>query len=149
MNKFLIFRLVALKKYDTITWLADEEIMYTTIIIAALTAITMILTVLFKPYVDIKGRKIGLYYVVCIIGALLMLVTGRISITSALAGITAQTAVNPLKILTLFLSMTLISVFLGDAGFFDYVANYIFVKTRGGKLKLFFILYGVVAFFNG
>ena len=41
--------------------------------------------------------------------------------------------------------MTLLSVFLGDAGFFDFVANYVFIKTKGSKLKLFLILYAVVS----
>ncbi len=115
------------------------------IIIAGITVITMIITVLFKPYLNIKGHKIGLYYTVCALGAFLMLLFGKISISSAINGITAPTSVNPLKILALFLSMTLISVYLGDAGFFDYVANFVFVKTKGSKLKLFLILYFVVA----
>ncbi len=115
------------------------------VIIAGLTVSAMIISILTKPYVNVKGRKIGLYYIVCLIGALLMLAFNKISFSSAVSGITAPTSVNPLKILTLFLSMTLISVFLGDAGFFDSVANFIFVKTRGSKLKLFLILYFAVA----
>ncbi len=120
-------------------------VMLGSVIIAVLTVITMIITVLFKPYLKIKGHKIGLYYIVCLIGALLMLLTGRISISSAIGGITASTSVNPLKILALFLSMTLLSVFLGDAGFFDFVANFVFIKTKGSKLKLFLVLYAVVS----
>ena len=131
--------------YNTNANTLKGKSMESTIIIASLTAIAMISAVLIKPYVNIKGHKIGLYYVVCIIGAIAMLVSGNISLSSAINGITANTAVNPLKILTLFLSMTLLSVFLGDAGFFDWVANYIFIKTKGSKLKLFFILYFVVA----
>ena len=41
--------------------------------------------------------------------------------------------------------MTLLSVYLGDAGFFDYVADSIFLKTKGGKFRLFLILYLVVS----
>ena len=74
-----------------------------------------------------------------------MLATDRLSISSAISGITADTSVNPIKILLLFLSMTLLSVYLGDAGFFDYLANRIFLKTKGGKLKLFLVLYAVVS----
>lgn len=116
-----------------------------TIILALVTVITMVFVVLTKPYAKIGKLNIGLYWVVCLVGALLMLAFGRISLTSVLNGITANTSVNPLKILTLFLSMTLISVYLGDTGFFDYVANLVFVKTKGGGYKLFFILYIVVA----
>lgn len=116
-----------------------------TIILALVTVISMVIVVLTKPYVKIGKLNIGLYWVVCLVGAVLMLLLGRISLTSVLNGITANTSVNPLKILTLFLSMTLISVYLGDTGFFDYVANLVFVKTKGGGYKLFFILYIVVA----
>ncbi len=116
-----------------------------TVIIASVTAILMVLTVIFKPYVEIRKFKIGLYWVVCLIGAFFMLILNRLSLTSAWQGITADVSVNPIKILLLFLSMTLLSVYLGDAGFFDYVADRIFLKTHGGKLKLFLILYAVVS----
>lgn len=116
-----------------------------TIIIATLTAATMICAVLIKPYATIKKFSIGLYWIACLIGAIAMLIFGRISINSALNGITAQTSVNPIKILTLFLSMTLLSVYLGDAGFFDFIAEKVFLKTKGSTFKLFIILYAVVS----
>lgn len=119
--------------------------MLLTIIIACITALAMITVVVVKPYLEIKKFKIGLYWVVCLIGAFFMLVFGRLSLSDAISGITADVSVNPIKILALFLSMTLISVYLGDAGFFDFVADKIFLKSNGGKLKLFLILYAVVS----
>lgn len=119
--------------------------MILTVIIAALTVISMVLAVLIKPYITVGKIKLGLYWIVCFVGALLIIATGGISIGKVIDGITANTSVNPLKILTLFLSMTLLSVYLGDAGFFDYVADKIFLKSKGGQLKLFLILYVVVA----
>lgn len=108
-----------------------------TIIIALTTALCMVLSVLIKPYVKIGKKSVGLYWIICLIGATLMILTNRISLSAVFDGITANTSVNPLKILTLFLSMTLLSVYLGDAGFFDYVANTVFVKSKGGQLRLF------------
>ena len=119
--------------------------MTTTIIIAVVTVLAMVLSVLIKPYIKIGNHKLGLYWIVCLVGAILMVACGCISIDKVLSGITANSSVNPLKILTLFLSMTLLSVYLGDAGFFDYVADSVFLKTKGGKLKLFLILYAVVS----
>ena len=116
-----------------------------TVIIAIATAFCMVLSVLIKPYIKIGTKNVGLYWIVCLIGAILMILTNCISLTAVFDGITANTSVNPLKILTLFLSMTLLSVYLGDAGFFDYVANTVFVKSKGGQLKLFIILYAVVS----
>lgn len=116
-----------------------------TVAIAIITAICMVLSVLIKPYIKIGKKTFGLYWMICLVGALLMIFTNRISLKAVFDGITANTSVNPLKILTLFLSMTLLSVYLGDAGFFDYVANSVFLKSKGGQKRLFLILYLVVS----
>lgn len=116
-----------------------------TLIISAITVVAMIISVLFKPYFTFKKFKFGLYWIVCFIGAIAILISGAMPIKSAIDGITADTSVNPIKILVLFFSMTLISIYLGDAGFFDYIANSVFVKSKGGQLKLFLILYAVIS----
>ncbi len=119
--------------------------MILTAIISSVTVLAMAGAVLIKPYARIKKFNIGLYWVICLLGASLLIATGCIDFKSIWAGITANTSVNPIKILTLFLSMTLLSVYLGDAGFFDYVADLIFRKLKGSQLKLFLALYAVVS----
>ncbi len=114
-------------------------------IIAIITIVLMVLSVLIKPYIKIGKREVGLYWLICLAGAVAMLISKSISFDAVFKGITADTSVNPLKILTLFLSMTLLSVYLGDAGFFDYIADSVFLKSKGGGLKLFLILYAVVS----
>lgn len=115
------------------------------ITIALITAILMVIAVLVKPYAKIYKFNVGVYWVICLVGALAMLIFGAIDFSSVINGITANTSVNPIKILTLFLSMTLISVYLGDTGFFDYIANNVFIKSKGAGYKLFILLYLVVA----
>ena len=92
-------------------------------IIAIITACAMIASVLFKPYVSFGKVKIGLYVVICFIGAVAELLFGGLSLSAAITGITADTAVNPLKILVLFFSMTMLSVFLDEVGFFRFLAG--------------------------
>lgn len=116
-----------------------------TLIISAITVLLMSLSVLIKPYIKISKFTVGLYWIICMIGAISILACGCISIKDTFIGITAHNSVNPIKILTLFLSMTLISVLLGDAGFFDYIANSVFVKSKGGQLRLFIAFYLVVS----
>lgn len=116
-----------------------------TLIISAVTVVLMIITILIKPYVTIGKFKLGLYWLVCLLGALAILASGTLSLEKAFHGITADSSVNPIKILTLFLSMTLISVYLGDAGFFDYIANSVFARNKSGQLKLFLVLYSVIS----
>lgn len=117
------------------------------VIIAAVTALAMILSVLFKPYLSFGKIKIGLYVIICFLGAIAELSFGGLSVGDAVDGITANSAVNPLKILALFLSMTLISVYLGDSGFFHLVAEKVFSCGKGKRagLRLFIILYAVVS----
>lgn len=119
--------------------------MILTVIIASATALSMTGVALIKPYVTIKNVRIGLYWIVCLCGAVILIASGCISFSSVLSGITSNTAVNPLKILALFISMTLVSLFLGDSGFFSLVAEKLFSKTQTGQKKLFFTLYFIVA----
>lgn len=119
--------------------------MTVSVVIAAVTVFAMAASVIFKPFIKIKKFNLGLYWVICLVGAAIMVCTGQISFSQISEGLFAPSAVNPLKILALFLSMTLISVYLGDSGFFAYVADKIFVKHSRGGLKLFLALYLVVS----
>lgn len=115
------------------------------LLIAAITALLMIISVLFKPYLSFGKVKVGLYVIICFIGAAAELIFGGLSFSDTIKGIAANSAVNPLKILALFLSMTLISVYLGDSGFFHLVAEKTFSLSKGKNLRLFIILYAVVS----
>ena len=58
---------------------------------------------------------------------------------------TENSAVNPLKILCLFLSMTFLSVFLDELGFFSFLAVKALEKSGTNQKKLFFYLYFTVS----
>jgi arsenical pump membrane protein len=113
--------------------------------IGSLTCISMIACVLFKPQVKIKRFFIDTYWVIAVIGAIALLVFGSIDIKEVLAGLTADTAINPLKILILFISMTLLSIFLDEAGFFKYLANVTLKKAKSDQFLLFMYLYIIVS----
>ncbi len=115
------------------------------LIIATLTALLMIASVIFKPNVKVFKIKIGLYTVICVIGALFTLLFSGLSLFEVGTGLISNSAINPIKILILFISMTLMSIYLGDSGFFNYVADKVLIKSKGGLLKLFLSLYFVVA----
>ena len=57
--------------------------------IAALSALVMIISVLFKPYLSFGKIKVGLYVIVCIIGAAAELLFGGLSVADAVEGLTA------------------------------------------------------------
>ena len=77
--------------------------MVSTIIIAVLTCVTLILSVLFYPKVKILKKEINTYWLVGLIGALLMLISKGISFKEAISGLTSSSSVNPIKILVLFI----------------------------------------------
>ena len=78
-----------------------------TIIIAISTIVLMMASVIFFPSIVIflkahKSITINCYWVICLLGAILMIVCGCVSFDSVIDGITSDAAINPLKILLLF-----------------------------------------------
>ncbi len=117
--------------------------MIPTIIITAVTCIGMIVCVITNA--EIKKLHIPLYWLVTLTGALILLISGLLPWQTAFNALTANTSVNPLKILVLFLSMTMLSVFLDEAGFFRYLAGVTLKKGGNSQIKLFLLLFITVS----
>lgn len=115
--------------------------MVATIIIAVLTCLTLICSVLFFPKIKIGKIELNTYWIVCLIGALLIVAFKSISFKEIYGSLTAESSINPLKILILFFSMTLLSVFLDEVGFFKYLATKAASIAKSSQLVLFIILY--------
>ena len=119
--------------------------MIATVIISILTCIFLILSVLFFPKLKILGKEINTYFLVCLLGAILILAFNCISFSDAFNGLTTKSDVNPFKILILFISMTFLSVFLDEVGFFSYLASFATKKAKSNQLTLFILLYALVS----
>ena len=115
--------------------------MVLTVLISIITCVTLITSILFFPRIKIKDFGIGTYWVVALVGALLMIVTSRVSLSNVISGLTSDDAINPLKILCLFISMTILSIFLDEVGFFKHMANIVCKKAGTNQFKLFLYLY--------
>lgn len=111
------------------------------IILSVLSLVGMIACVVTNAEI----KKIPLYFVVTSIGAILTLCIGVLPWGEALKGLWNDSAVNPIKILVLFISMTAISVFLDEIGFFRYLASVTLKKAGISQLKLFILLFVVVS----
>ena len=118
--------------------------MIATVIIAVLTCVCLILSVLFFPKIKLFKKELDTYWLVCLVGALLVIAFGGISIKEVFAGLTNDSSINPLKILVLFVSMTFLSVFLDEMGFFKYLATLATKKAKSSQLSLFLILYFLI-----
>ncbi len=117
----------------------------TTVVIFLLTCAVFVATILVKPSVDVRGHSVSIYYFPPLIGALLLVFLGEISLSEIFAGLTADSEINPIKILVLFLSMTLMSVFLDSVGFFRFLASYVLGHARASQSSLFFWVYAIVS----
>lgn len=119
--------------------------MTTTIIIAVATCALLITSVLVKPKIKIGKFQINTYWLVAVLGAIAILLFNTIPIKTVVSGLTQNSSINPLKILTLFISMTFISVFLDEVGFFKYLATVATKKAKSNQLTLFFVFYALVS----
>lgn len=115
-----------------------------TIVIALLTCLCLILSIVFFPKIKLFNKQINTYWIVSLFGAILMLL-GSISFKEVGEGLFSSSSINPIKILTLFFSMTLLSIFLDEVGFFKALAILATKKAKSSQLHLFFILYAVVS----
>ena len=119
--------------------------MLATIIIAILTCLSLILSILFFSKIKIKNKEINTYWIIGLLGALFMILFQCISFDSVLKSLTSNSSVNPLKILMLFISMTILSIFLDEVGFFRYLASQASKRAKSSQSTFFLILYLLVS----
>ncbi len=116
-----------------------------TIIIAGITFVGISASILFFPHIRIKKVKLDTYWIIAIVGALLLVATTLCPVGEISASWTSNNAVNPLKILILFFSMTVLSIYLDELGLFKLLASIAVNKAKGHQNVLFFVLYFLVA----
>lgn len=119
--------------------------MLPSILICSITCIIMILSVLFFPKIKLGKISLDTYWIVTLIGVIILLASGQVNLKSVGNALIANNAINPLKILVLFISMTLLSIFLDELGFFRHLTGIVLKRANKGQLKLFIYLYILVS----
>ncbi len=119
--------------------------MLTVGVLCGITCLAMMMSIVWKPQITIRGIGFDTYPIVAILGCLAVLLSGSLPLGVFFDGLTASSAVNPIKILLLFLSMTFLSVYLDEAGFFHYLAGLTLRRAGGSQTKLLRTLYVTVA----
>ncbi len=114
-------------------------------VICALTGVGVFLSVLIKPELSLGRLRLGTYWVVSLLGALLLLLSGSVPLSYVGRELIADSSVNPIKILLLFFSMTFLSVYLDEVGFFRYLASVALRRAGGSQTVLFSVLYLTVS----
>ena len=86
--------------------------MIATIIISIITCLLLILSILVFPKITVFKKQINTYWIICLIGAIFILVFKCVPIKNVIDAMFSKDAINPIKILLLFISMTFLSIFL-------------------------------------
>ena len=82
------------------------------LLISIITIIIMIASIIFFPRIKIGKLSIQTYWLITLIGAILLIIFNLVPFKELTSELFKDTNVNPIKILTLFISMTILSVFL-------------------------------------
>ena len=119
--------------------------MIATVIISCITFLGITLSILLFPHIKIKSIKLDTYWMIALLGAIVLVATTLCPIKEIKDSWTSNTAVNPLKILVLFFSMTILSIYLDELGLFKFLAAFAVNKAKGHQYVLFFVLYFLVS----
>lgn len=119
--------------------------MIASVIISGITLAVMIASVLAFPKVTFGKITLSTYWIVSLTGAAVLLATGQVPVSTVGSALIADNAINPIKILVLFISMTILSIYLDELGFFRYLANVTLKRAGHSQYKLFLYLYVIVS----
>ncbi len=109
------------------------------LIVIGIILIAMLLCIVFNLKFQIGKVKISVYWIVCLIGAIVCIIAQFISTESLKNVFISSANINPIKILIIFLSCTSLSVLLDKIGFFQYIAQLALKKAKSSQTKLFFV----------
>ena len=120
--------------------------MYSVCIIAGLVCVDLVLTVLTNPSINIGKYHIRIFYWTApVLGSIALLLFRLLPLPVMWEGLTSSGSINPLKILTLFISMTTLSIYLDEVGFFSYIAGISLKFAKTSQLRLFCVLFLLVS----
>ncbi len=108
------------------------------------TVILMVVMIIFKPNIKIGKISFQTFWVITLLGAIIVLSTGQIDISSLWNDLTGG-KMNPIKILILFISLSMISISLDELNFFNYLSTKALKIAKGSQYKIFFTIYFLVA----
>lgn len=107
--------------------------------------ILMMASLLFFPVIKFKKFKLETYWIIILLFACLMIFTSSVDNSLLFKSLIKNGGMNPLKLITLFISTTILSIFLDEVGFFKYLALFLISKVKTSQIKLFFTIYLLVS----
>ena len=107
------------------------------LIVFITTVIIMMLSLMFFPKIRVFKKEVETYWVVIVLGAIVALFTTNMDLNNLLQSIFKDSEMNPIKLVTFFISMTILSIYLNEIGFFQKVAFWVLKKVKNDQNKVF------------
>ena len=79
-----------------------KEKMVATLIVSLITCIVLIVPIITFPKIKMFNKEINTYWIVCLIGAIFILLFKGVSVKESMLGLFENSSINPIKILLLF-----------------------------------------------
>ncbi len=114
-------------------------------IICILTCLIFIFIILIKPSIKVREKSFDIYWIVPLVGGIILLLCRHVTKQNLIDGFLSNSSSNPIKVLLLFFVMSLISIYLDETGFFEYLAMVTVKKAKSSQLRLFVIFYFMVS----
>ena len=114
------------------------------LIIAVATILLIIISSLLLPQIKIKKIKLQTYWIVALVGAIILLLIKEVTISELYTHFTSS-KIGPLQILILFISMTILSIFLDEVNFFKHLATVVTNHVKGKQIYIFLSLYALTS----
>ena len=115
------------------------------LIVSILCSLLIIVSILVFPKVKIFKKSIDTYWVIALFFAIILIVFKQINFKEIFDILTSKDSINPIKIILLFLSMTLLSIYLDKVGLFRYLANITVKRFNKSQYVLFIALYFLIS----
>src|SRR5690606_19316388 len=87
--------------------------------------------------IRIFKKEVETYWVVIVLGAVVALFTTQMNLDNLLQSVFKDSEMNPIKLVTFFISMTILSIYLNEIGFFQKVAFWVLKKVNNDQNKVF------------
>lgn len=119
--------------------------MIATLIISITTILLLVMVIIFKPTITVCKKEIQTFWIVPMLGVIALFICNLVSFNEVKIMLFKDTAINPVKILILFLSISFLSIVLDELGFFKKCAEFATKFTKGSQYKLFLSISIVVS----
>ncbi|NLN50207.1 MAG: hypothetical protein GX149_01095 [Acholeplasmataceae bacterium] len=117
-----------------------------TLVIFLITIFFMVLSLIFFPKIKLFKFELHTHWIIISLGAISLLILNYVDLDTLKAILTEKSQMNALKLITLFISMTVLAIFLDEIGFFSMLSIWLMKKVKNNQKIMFALLYFSIGF---